>query len=369
MPPALPVVRIIGSSKVGKTTLAERLVGAFAARGYLVAAVKHSHHAIPADGSGTDTARLTAAGAGLTMFCGADGGVLPVPMGGQTLPDVLSLLTGRADVLVAEGYKKETQGLTIRFSADDPAMVIIDTGDGERLGTVRGDDVAEIATTLERLFLLSAEGSPAFRAALRKAAAYHGHLCPGQILGVRLARAGLRALGVDPPDPHDLFVAVEIDRCATDAIASVTGCSPGKRNLRIHDYGTVAATFLDTRSGQAVRVLAREPAREEAPQWAPAGLTSYRQQAIAYRRMPDEALFEIRAVRMEPPDRSRPPRQACDACGETVNFGRYVSEGTSHRCIACEQGTYYAGIENASVVEGAPPDPQRVGQPLADPSA
>ena len=159
MPPALPVVRIIGSSKVGKTTLAERLVGAFAARGYLVAAVKHSHHAIPADGSGTDTARLTAASAGLTMFCGADGGVLPVPMGGQTLPDVLSLLTGRADVLVAEGYKKETQGLTIRFSADDPAMVIIDTGDGERLGTVRGDDVAEIATTLERLFLLSAEGS------------------------------------------------------------------------------------------------------------------------------------------------------------------------------------------------------------------
>ena len=122
-------------------------------------------------------------------------------------------------------------------------------------------------------------------------------------------------------------MAVEIDRCATDAIASVTGCSPGKRNLRIHDYGTVAETFLDTRSGQAVRVLAREPAREEAPQWGPAGLTSYRQQAIAYRRMPDEALFEIRAVRMEPPDRSRPPRQACDACGETVNFGRYVSEG------------------------------------------
>ncbi|MBI2544417.1 MAG: formylmethanofuran dehydrogenase subunit E family protein, partial [Candidatus Rokubacteria bacterium] len=82
---------------------------------------------------------------------------------------------------------------------------------------------------------------------LREAVAFHGHLCPGQVLGVRMAMAGCRALGVAEPKGmgKNLVVFVEIDRCATDAIQAVTGCSLGKRTLKHVDYGKMAATFVN----------------------------------------------------------------------------------------------------------------------------
>ena len=76
----------------------------------------------------------------------------------------------------------------------------------------------------------------------------HGHLCAGQILGVRMALCGLRQLGIDDPtgvDRKRLVTFVEIDRCATDAICVVTGCRLGKRALKFRDFGKMAATFCD----------------------------------------------------------------------------------------------------------------------------
>src|SRR5881398_1962111 len=107
---------------------------------------------------------------------------------------------------------------------------------------------------------------------LRDAAQAHGHLCAGQVLGVRLAMLGLQMLGITDPRGRDrkrLVTFVEIDRCATDAIGVVTGCRLGKRALQFRDWGKMAATFVDLESGRAIRVAARESSKELARQLHP----------------------------------------------------------------------------------------------------
>ncbi len=99
---------------------------------------------------------------------------------------------------------------------------------------------------------------------LRDAEQAHGHLCAGQVLGVRLAMLGLQRLGIDDPRGKDrkrLVTFVEIDRCATDAVAVVTGCRLGKRALKFRDWGKVAATFVDVNSGKAIRIAAKESSK------------------------------------------------------------------------------------------------------------
>ena len=104
---------------------------------------------------------------------------------------------------------------------------------------------------------------------LRKAEAAHGHMCAGQILGVRMALLGLKRLGIEDPlgaDRKRLVTFVEIDRCATDAIGLVTGCRLGKRTLKFRDWGKMAATFVDLAAGMGVRIVALENSRELAQQ-------------------------------------------------------------------------------------------------------
>src|SRR5437879_13089274 len=99
------------------------------------------------------------------------------------------------------------------------------------------------------------------------AEAAHGHMCAGQILGLRLAIYGVTLLGIDDPAGKDrkrLVSFVEIDRCATDAVPIVTGCRLGKRALKFRDFGKVAATFCDLRDGRAVRVVANETSNDRA---------------------------------------------------------------------------------------------------------
>src|SRR5579863_4600349 len=99
---------------------------------------------------------------------------------------------------------------------------------------------------------------------LELAAVAHGHLCAGQVLGVRLAMLGLRELGITDPiaERKRLLTYVEIDRCMTDAIALVANCRLGKRVLKFRDWGKVAATFVDLKSGRAIRVAAKESSKE-----------------------------------------------------------------------------------------------------------
>ena len=186
---------------------------------------------------------------------------------------------------------------------------------------------------------------------LEEAAETHGHLCAGQVLGVRMALAGCRALGIDEPNGSKrLLVYVEIDRCAADAISIVTGCRLGKRTLKYLDYGKMAATFFDTVEGRAVRVVAREEAREWASAYAPYVHGDHRQvQQAAYAVMPDEDLFTIQEVCLSVPEEDWPgptvSRVRCDRCSEGINDRREVHMDGQVLCRACAGQAYYEVID------------------------
>src|SRR5438067_6453885 len=127
------------------------------------------------------------------------------------------------------------------------------------------------------------------------AAQAHGHLCAGQILGLRMALYGVALLGLEDPagaDRKRLITFVEIDRCMTDAIGVVTGCRLGKRALKFRDFGKAAATFCDLRDRRAVRVAARESSKQRASQMYPEIAAPNQQQMRAYRELADSELFD-----------------------------------------------------------------------------
>ena len=184
---------------------------------------------------------------------------------------------------------------------------------------------------------------------LERAAVLHGHLCPGQPLGVRMAIVGCRELGIeDPESAKRLVVYVEIDRCASDAIQAATGCQLGRRTLKHIDYGKMAATFLDTKTGRAVRVVALEESREQAWAYAPEAHDKDEAQRLAYARMPDQALFSVRDVRLTPPVEDLPGhprgRVRCALCGEGINDGRQVERDGEALCRGCAFGAYYKEV-------------------------
>lgn len=176
----------------------------------------------------------------------------------------------------------------------------------------------------------------------------HGHVCAGQVIGVRMAMLGLQHLAIDDPKGKDrkkLYVFVEIDRCATDAIQSVTGCSLGKRSLRWMDYGVMAATFLNLDTRKAVRITARETARAAAKQYCPDILDKYKQQLAAYQFMPEQDLFHVEEVEVEVPACDMPGRPIrrvfCSRCGDCVQDCREVDVDGEILCRACVHGSYY----------------------------
>jgi formylmethanofuran dehydrogenase subunit E len=176
----------------------------------------------------------------------------------------------------------------------------------------------------------------------------HGHLCAGQVLGVRLAMLGLQNLGIDDPHGKDrkrLVTFVEIDRCATDAIGVVTGCRLGKRALKFRDWGKMAATFVDVTAGKAIRVAARESSKARARQLYPEIENKNQQQMRAYREMAAEELFATEWVKVDLPPEEFPgykgERIVCDVCGEGINFRREVRRDGKIYCRACAGEKYY----------------------------
>ncbi len=177
---------------------------------------------------------------------------------------------------------------------------------------------------------------------LRQAEAAHGHLCAGQVLGVRMALVGLARLGIADPrgaDRKRLVTYVEIDRCATDAIALVTGCRLGKRALKFRDWGKMAATFVDLSSGRAVRIVALEDSREMARRLYPHEENQGRRQLQAYRELPDAQLFREQSVSVAIDPADLPghsgDRVICPRCGEGVNFGRFAVVNGESLCLSC----------------------------------
>ena len=180
----------------------------------------------------------------------------------------------------------------------------------------------------------------------------HGHICAGQILGLRMALYGVKLLGLEDPAGKDrkrLVTFVEIDRCATDAITVVTGCRLGKRALKFRDFGKVAATFCDLKTDRAVRVVAKESSKQRAREMYPEIDDKNEQQMRAYREMADEELFEHQWVRVRIGPEDLPgykgPRVVCDECGEGINFAREVRRNGKTLCRACAGERYWEPLE------------------------
>ncbi len=174
----------------------------------------------------------------------------------------------------------------------------------------------------------------------------HSHLCPRQILGVRLGLAGLSSLGLaEPPSGKRLVTILETDGCFADGVMAVTQCSVGHRTLRVEDYGKTAATFVDTQSGRAVRVAPVLDVRARACAWVPEEPRHYFAQMKAYRLMPDEQLFSVSDVCLTTPVErmvSRPGvRATCSICGEEIMNEREVEREGSLLCRACAGSAYY----------------------------
>ncbi len=174
----------------------------------------------------------------------------------------------------------------------------------------------------------------------------HGHMCPGQILGVRMAMAGCARIGIeDPKSSRRLIVFVEIDRCAADAINTVTGCRLGKRTLKFRDYGKLAATFCDTDSHRAVRVVAVETSRDIATSRYSHLSTRKEQQMAAYRELPDDELFRFQEVVVDLTDSDLPghplKRVVCEHCAEGINDNREIIDDGHFLCRSCAGAGYY----------------------------
>jgi formylmethanofuran dehydrogenase subunit E len=182
---------------------------------------------------------------------------------------------------------------------------------------------------------------------LELAAVAHGHLCAGQVLGVRLAMLGLRELGITDPiaDRKRLVTYVEIDRCVTDAVALVANCRLGKRALKFRDWGKVAATFCDLETGRAVRIAAKESSKQAAKDLFP-DLPREQGQQKAYAQLSDDVLFSKEWVKVEilPEDLPgfKSPRIVCAQCGEGINFKREVLREGLTLCRACAGERYYS---------------------------
>ncbi len=188
-----------------------------------------------------------------------------------------------------------------------------------------------------------------FEDLLATSAAAHGHLCPGQVVGVRMAMLGCRLIGLDDPTSHDqikkLIVYVEMDRCAGDAVAHVTGAKLGRRSLKFLDYGIMAATFVNLETDKAFRVISTEEARDLACQYVPDISEKYKQQLEAYKRMPDSVLFRVQQVEvvLSEFDLPGPTRHkvSCSRCGQVVRDHREIVQNGDALCKPCAHGAYF----------------------------
>jgi formylmethanofuran dehydrogenase subunit E len=184
---------------------------------------------------------------------------------------------------------------------------------------------------------------------LQLAAVAHGHLCAGQVLGVRLAMLGLRELGIDDPiaDRKRIVTYVEIDRCVTDAVALVANSRLGKRALKFRDWGKVAATFCDLQTGRAVRIAAKESSKQAAKEMFPEMGKDEGQQK-AYAQLSDDVLFTKEWVKVDIQPHDLPgfkgPRVVCAQCGEGINFKREVTLNGRTLCRACAGEKYYSAL-------------------------
>lgn len=181
---------------------------------------------------------------------------------------------------------------------------------------------------------------------LSESASRHKHLCPRQVLGAQMGLLAARELQIDlPRDDKRLLIIVETDGCFADGLSAATGCSIGHRTLRLIDHGKIAATFIDTQTGQAVRIIPQRESRSTARKYAPFARSRWHAQLEAYQIMPPDELFDIQRVELTLSlDQllSRPGKKAiCDRCGEEIINEREVIQDGQTLCRACAGDSYW----------------------------
>lgn len=192
-----------------------------------------------------------------------------------------------------------------------------------------------------------------FNTLLEGSAKAHGHLCSGQVIGVRMAMLGCRLIGLDEPSTlpqiKKIIVYVEIDRCATDAISYVTGVKLGRRSLKFIDNGIMAATFVNLETGKAFRIVSTETARDRALEMMPHIENQRQAQLEAYKIMDDSDLFTVTPVKVNVPASDMPGptrfKSVCAQCGIVVRDKKEVFKNNQILCRPCALGTYYEPVD------------------------
>lgn len=185
---------------------------------------------------------------------------------------------------------------------------------------------------------------------LKQSSARHDHLCPRQVLGVRMGLAGLAAIGLEAPMPHKAaLVILETDGCFADGVEVASGAVVGHRTLRIVDQGKIAATFANVESGQTVRLAPSLDVRQRALKYASEIKKKYYAQLKGYQIMPETELFTFQEVKLEPALKliiSRPGLKAkCANCGEEIINERQVCSEGKVLCRTCAGERYYNSLE------------------------
>ncbi len=182
-----------------------------------------------------------------------------------------------------------------------------------------------------------------FETLLEKGKNFHGDICPGIVMGTRIAMAGMRELEMNVFEKNrDLIVYVEIDRCMTDAIQAVTGLTMGHRTLKFRDYGKFAATFVDLSTNKAIRISALESSRGDPSE------VDMDEIVKKLSNIPEEELMRIEAVQVDIPEEDIPGfpkyKTFCEECGERILDRREIIVDDKTFCKACAEGQYYQKI-------------------------
>ncbi len=186
---------------------------------------------------------------------------------------------------------------------------------------------------------------PELQPLLKALGAMHRHLCPRQILGVRMGLYAGELLGLELPQ-HDkrLFTFVETDGCFVDGVTVSTGCSVGHRTLRLMDYGKVAASIVDTRTEKAIRIRPSSQCRVLAQNYAPNAPNSWQAQFQAYQVMPAPELLSVSPIALQIDLKeliARPGgRVHCAVCGEEILNQRNTIRDGQILCRSCADGGY-----------------------------
>lgn len=200
---------------------------------------------------------------------------------------------------------------------------------------------------------------PTLQELLDKSTEPHRHLCPRQVLGVRMGLLAGKLLGIGVPQRDKrMFAFMETDGCGLSGVQAATGCSPSRRTLRVMDFGKMAATFVDTETMRAVRIAPSAECRARSADYAPDASSRWHCQLEAYQVMPDDILFDVQDVELTVSMEaiiSRPGRRVtCECCGEEIINERETVRDGEVLCQCCAGDAYYVVPGEARLLSGQP---------------